>query len=570
MTRTAYSYIRFSTQEQNKGHSLQRQKELSDKYAADHDLEIDTSLTLHDLGLSAFDSSNVERGRLGVFLEAVRSGRVKPGSVLLVESLDRLSRADVIDALPIFLEIIKAGITIVTLADGMEYSRQSVTDNSLQLIISLTIMTRAHEESAMKSKRLSAVWAEKKRNAAEKVVTSRVPAWLVVKDGKIVVDEPKAETIREIFRLIRSGYGLNLLERKLNSEGVTTFGGRAKGWHKSYLTKLVHNRALIGEYQPMTGKTGARKPSGDAVTGYYPAILSETEFFAAQKAIEDRSNKGGRKGNGMANIFTGLCRCGYCGDAMRYVNKNAATKWQYLVCSKAKRGVGCKHIPWLYHEIENAILKNLAALDIAAILKDDTAQRAKEALDTEKAKLSDTKKRLRNLTKLVEEAEDVDAVLQDRFAELRAEEKARQAKLRELEAQSVTPGLGRKHFEKFRKLREALDQAEGEELIELRLRINQELKRFVDRIEIYPDGDDAWHYSMHLIGIRPGRENRFVAVIFKTGDGRIMMGNSRGALWRGPKTEEGVRYASVFPWEKRRLLGEDAIGQTESDDELVD
>lgn len=545
MKRIAYSYVRFSTAEQLKGDSLRRQMELSKKYADRHGLEIDTSLTLRDLGISAFDSSNVERGSLGIFLDAVRSGKVKPGSLLLVESLDRLSRAGVIKALPIFMELISAGITIVTLADGQEYSEQSVEGNWTQLIISLTIMARAHEESATKSKRLSAVWNEKKRNASQKIVTSRVPAWLEVKDGKIVVDEVKAETIREIFRLVRGGFGLHLLEHKLNSEHIPTIG-RSKIWYRSYLVKLTHNRALIGEYQPMTGKAGARHPSGDVVKDYYPAVLSEAEFFAAQKAIEDRTKKGGRKGHGIANIFSGLCRCGYCGGPMRYLNKKATTNWQYLVCSNAKAGLGCRYVLWRYCEIEYMILRSLAGLDIAAILKDETAQQAKDLLETEKAKLSNTQKAVRNLISLAEQVDDVTEI-QTRLTELRVEEKALRSKVRELEAQSATPSLGRKHFERFQELRRTLDRVKGEELTELRLRISHELKRFVDRIEFYPDGDDAWSFSMHVIGIHPGKENRFAAVIFKAGGGHIMMAAGRSTIWPGPKTEKGVKTATIFP-----------------------
>lgn len=37
---TAYSYIRFSTPEQRKGHSFQRQYELTQKYAKEHGLEL--------------------------------------------------------------------------------------------------------------------------------------------------------------------------------------------------------------------------------------------------------------------------------------------------------------------------------------------------------------------------------------------------------------------------------------------------------------------------------------------------------------------------------------------------
>jgi hypothetical protein len=101
----AYSYIRFSTSEQKKGDSLRRQTELSERYASTHGLTLDNSVHLHDLGLSAFDRSNIERGALGGFLEAVKRGQVAPGSFLLVESLDRLSRDKVLAALEIFISI---------------------------------------------------------------------------------------------------------------------------------------------------------------------------------------------------------------------------------------------------------------------------------------------------------------------------------------------------------------------------------------------------------------------------------------------------------------------------------
>lgn len=525
----AYSYIRFSSPEQLKGDSLRRQLELSERYAEQHGLEIDTSLTFRDLGLSAFDRSNIERGELGDFLEAVRNGRIKPGSVLLVESLDRLSRASVPKALPIFMELIVAGITIVTLADGMSYSEQSVADNWTQLIISLTIMARAHDESAMKSKRISAAWEAKRRKADREVMTSRVPAWLYVDGGKVLVDEAKAETVREIFRLTKAGYGLNLIERKLNSEQVPPLG-RSKRWYKSYIFKILHSRTVIGEFQPMTGKAGLRKPSGDPVPNYYPAIVSEEEFYAAHQAGRDRHCGGGPKGKGLANIFSGLCKCGYCGRAVRFVDKGKKGP-PFLVCQSSKAGLGCRHIPWRYSEFENAILSNLAGLDIAAILKDDSAQRAKDALEAEKAKLSGVQKKIRNLALLAEDADDVTA-LKDRLAELRADQNSLQAKVRELEARSQAPELGRAHFEQFRKLRESLDQAEGNELMELRLRLSHELKRFLTRIEIYPDGNEPWSTGMSFIGIQPSKEGRFIKVTFKTDDERIITGDGlRGAVY---------------------------------------
>ena len=85
----AYSYIRFSTPEQIKGDSLRRQTMLSEKYALEHNLDLDITLNLKDLGVSAYDRSNITKGALGVFLKLIQDGKIAPGSFLLIESLDR-------------------------------------------------------------------------------------------------------------------------------------------------------------------------------------------------------------------------------------------------------------------------------------------------------------------------------------------------------------------------------------------------------------------------------------------------------------------------------------------------
>jgi hypothetical protein len=55
----AYSYVRMSTPEQRKGDSLRRQTELAENYARANNLELDATFKLHDIGVSAFDGSNL-------------------------------------------------------------------------------------------------------------------------------------------------------------------------------------------------------------------------------------------------------------------------------------------------------------------------------------------------------------------------------------------------------------------------------------------------------------------------------------------------------------------------------
>ena len=99
---TCYSYVRFSTGDQKQGDSLRRQVQLSQNYAEKHGLVLDTTLNMHDLGLSAYKGEHTKKGALGHFLKLVKKGQIEKGSTLIVESLDRLSREKISVALSQF------------------------------------------------------------------------------------------------------------------------------------------------------------------------------------------------------------------------------------------------------------------------------------------------------------------------------------------------------------------------------------------------------------------------------------------------------------------------------------
>jgi len=164
MQKKAYSYIRFSSPQQLKGDSLRRQLEASRAYAEAHDMILDDSL--RDIGVSAFKGKNATEGALKKFIELLEAGRIEKVSVLILESLDRLSRQQVFTALGLFSSILSAGIEIVTLADNQHYTAASINDVG-QIMFSLISMSRSHEESAVKSKRLAASWENRRKLAVE-------------------------------------------------------------------------------------------------------------------------------------------------------------------------------------------------------------------------------------------------------------------------------------------------------------------------------------------------------------------------------------------------------------------
>ena len=213
----AYSYIRFSTEIQGLGDSYRRQTNLSEDYAKENGLTLVESF--EDLGISAFKGKNSENA-LGVFLESCKNGKIPKDSYLLVESLDRLSRATISNAFEQFLSILRQGIIIVTLIDRQVYTLDSIDNNVGSLFTSLAIMLRAHDESKSKSKRLKAAWKEKRENASKTPISSSCPAWLKIKPDKSGFDviEKNVELVKRMFELALQGFGGPTISTIFNQE----------------------------------------------------------------------------------------------------------------------------------------------------------------------------------------------------------------------------------------------------------------------------------------------------------------------------------------------------------------
>lgn len=351
----AYSYLRFSTPEQSKGDSLRRQIEKAKEYATRHGLELDDSLTLEDKGISAFKGANATRGALRRFLDAIDVGIVEPGSVLLVENLDRMSRQDPWDALPTFQQIINAGVSIVTVQDGRVWSREELRANPIRIMESLFVMIRANEESATKSRRLKAVNEAKRAKAREqgKLLTRRIPAWLKVNEDTqaIEVIPERAGVVREIFRWASEGIGKEAIARRLNERSEATFGD-AEFWRKSYIDRILNNPAVIGTMVPRTrdieqGKT-IRKAQ-EPIEGYFPAVIDKDIFQTIETFRKTRAPKGRFAAQSATSVFAGLTTCALCGSSFVRVNKG---QHQYLVCSKASAKGGCEYLAQPYGKLE--------------------------------------------------------------------------------------------------------------------------------------------------------------------------------------------------------------------------
>lgn len=378
--RTAYSYIRMSSDKQIKGDSLRRQLDLSEMYARNNQLELVDSIdgiSLTDIGISGFRGKNSQDGTLGIFLSALESGKIKPNSVLLIESLDRLSRDRLSDALQQFMSILQQGVEIITLTDNQKYTKEIIDTNQGSLIISLSIMFRANEESEIKSKRLAAVWENKRSNSNTKALTKLCPAWLMFNNDlkKFEVIEDRACVVRSIFDMCINTFGMYSIVRNLNENRVPLFG-KGQFWNKSYITKILNNRAVIGEFQPHKLINGRREKAGEPITDYFPKIIDENTFLLAKVSIARRALiNTGAKGANFTNIFSGLIFCGECGSKMLLRNRGGLDRSsKSLKCANQLVSAGCNMPEWNLADFELMIFRHLREVNFTDLINNNNSK----------------------------------------------------------------------------------------------------------------------------------------------------------------------------------------------------
>ncbi len=190
---------------------------------------------------------------------------------------------------------------------------------------------------------------------------SACPGWLDLSgDRRSFVFVPeKAQVVREIFELSIGGLGSYAIADRLNRKGVPPFGP-SPTWDHTTIDGMLRSRATVGEYQPKSWAGGTKKgvPVGAPIANYYPAVIDETTFQAAQVARQRHLATGrGRKGNNIANIFTGLTTCAYCEGPVKF-HSNGDSK--SLICAQVIENVGCIRAAWSYRNFESSVLGFLA------------------------------------------------------------------------------------------------------------------------------------------------------------------------------------------------------------------
>jgi DNA invertase Pin-like site-specific DNA recombinase len=340
---------------------------------------------LEDLGVSAWTGKNLsDESALGGFLKLIEQGKIPRQTVLIVENLDRLSRAKILDALHLFTSIIKNGVEIVTTMDGKWYSEKSITDNPTDLMVSIIYLTRGNNESETKSVRVRQSWINKHKNIQNGEFSKfHCPSWLKHNGREYALIPDNAETIRTIFNLYINGYGVYSLIQELNRRKVKPFT-KSKDWKPVFIHRLLQNPAVIGTNE----NVDPPRPN------YYPSVVSDEVFYKAIAQRKGNRNHAGRTGTREVNIFGGLCKCHRCGSSMvKYSCKGKGPEqkqYTFLVCSKAKVGK-CKYEFTPFNKFSDSFLRILDMVNFTNLLFGNETP-VKDRSESIKGKIEDKRK----------------------------------------------------------------------------------------------------------------------------------------------------------------------------------
>lgn len=513
--RRAYSYIRFSSPKQELGDSVRRQVEKSSALAKKNGWLLDEVFHLRDLGVSGYRSFNATK-RLGVFLTAIENGSVPKGSVLIVESLDRLSRDQIDPAHQLFRRILLAGIDIATTTPEDHFTKEHLND-PYRLIIVITILSRSHEESEIKSVRCTDAWDKKRSRVAEEKLTPICPAWLrLTDDRKRFILIPEAvKTIRFIYRWrLDDNIGAIAIAKRLNHKKIPTLKHRRNSpmhWESSMVKRLLSDRRLLGELQLYKGhwKAGNRSPAGKVIKDYYPQVIPLTDFQRVQRRREAATP--GQLARKFVTLCVGLMRDARDKTTIRTMSKRGNKR---LISQAAMHGYGTAYISFPYNDFEEAFLHFTSELSVTDLYPPSNGRNVTEDIEAAELQVEDSTRRIKALTKKIT-TQPIQELI-DVIAELDAQRQETNKRLEQLKAHNTS--RSREVLNETKELVQTLKSVSDNEVNELRLRLRGRIVELIQEIWILA-------YDVEIKGKRVAKRRQRVAdiqVFFRDGGVRQM------------------------------------------------
>lgn len=321
-------YVRWSTDEQESGTTLEVQTESCQYYIKSQEWNFNKDLVFVDDGYSG---GNVDRPNLTRLRKAIDAGEVE---AVVVYKLDRLSRR-VVDCVKLVREEWGGRCALFSTKENFD-TESPVGKMIFNILISFAEFERdviRDRTQSGKKKR-----ASQGRNAGHKYIYG----YRRGEDGGYELDGYDASTgsfsgaaavARRIFTDYMSGVSTVQIADRLTKEGIPSPLG-ADIWRASTVARILDNPSYAGTYRYGMSqlRIGEKRKQLDGATyeveGAIPAMVSFEEFERVSRLREDRATMNPRQ-LGSSYLLSGLAKCGKCGQP---INGKQGSDKRYYSC----------------------------------------------------------------------------------------------------------------------------------------------------------------------------------------------------------------------------------------------
>lgn len=254
-------------------------------------------------------------------IEDCREGKI---DLVITKSISRFTR-NTLDCLNYVREL-----KYLTPPVGIYFEKENINTLDSKSELLLTILSSlAQDEARSISENMK--WSIQKQFQAGKArcPTKFLLGYVQDKNGKLMIDEEEAETVRRVYLDYMEGKGAKLIASELKAEKVIS-GRGTTNWGKNSILHMLRNEKYCGDVLMQKSftvdfLTHKKKENRGELPQYYienhhPAIIPREEWTAVQAEIKRRheiattKDHNIRQGYSNVSVISNHLFCGHCGQ----------------------------------------------------------------------------------------------------------------------------------------------------------------------------------------------------------------------------------------------------------------
>lgn len=355
-------YVRWSTDDQAKGTTLQVQLNACHHYMLSQGWKPRKALTFIDDGYSG---STLDRPGMNKLRHAVKLGLV---DCVIVYKLDRLAR-NVVDAVDLVLKEWQDLTHIKSVCEPID----TTTAVGRQVFVMLTGFAD-WERATIRDRLMSGKIALVKKG---KDPGGLRPYGYVKGDepNTFAIEPNEAAVVRRMFEMYAEGSSFNQIARTLNTEGIVT--RRGKEWtapsvrciltNPKYVGYMVYGKYPVSVRKPQKQKKSVQQPGKvyKVKSPYIPPIIDEELYYKVQEirqsAAEQYSRQRTKKPLRNSSLLGGIAQC-KCGRYMSVSHMKAnGREYMYYRCSRSaqQHDATCDCLGMNMEEIDHLVVEEI-------------------------------------------------------------------------------------------------------------------------------------------------------------------------------------------------------------------